>query len=66
MTLLTESQVRDRLRAAVRDAGSQRAWARQNGLLPSNVNDVLKGRQAPYRKLLDALGMKALRVYQRV
>ncbi len=41
MTHLTEDQMREALLSAVRQAGTQKAWATANGISPAYVNDCL-------------------------
>lgn len=57
MIELTEGDVRTLLRGACRRAGSQDAWARQTGLSPQHVSDVLLGRREPAGQVLRALGL---------
>lgn len=57
MVELTETEVRMLLRGACRRAGSQDAWARQAGLSPQHVSDVLLGRRGPAGQVLRALGL---------
>ena len=44
---LSADEVRERLRKACEDAGSQAAWARDHGVSPAFVCDVLCGRRQP-------------------
>ena len=39
-------------------AGSQQAWARENGISPQFVCDVLQGRRAPTDRLARVLGYR--------
>ena len=57
MVEFTETDVRTLLRGACRRAGSQDAWARQTGLSPQHVSDVLLGRREPAGQVLRALGL---------
>ena len=61
---LSEQDIADRLRAAIRTAGSQRAFARQHGISTQYVNDVLRGRRELGQKILDALGVERIVTYQ--
>ena len=60
-TLLTADEVRDRLRAACAEAGSQAAWARKNGVSKAWVSAVLIGLHEPSEAILTPLGIKAKR-----
>lgn len=60
MRAITEDEVRERLRAAIRDAGTQKAWAEQAGVSAAYVNDVLKGARRPGEAILRALGLARL------
>ncbi|MCK2055306.1 transcriptional regulator [Methylobacterium sp. 37f] len=55
---LDADAVRARLRAAVSEAGSLRAWSARNGVAPSVVSEVLQGRREPARTVLSALGLR--------
>lgn len=55
--MLSEDDVRERLRAAIREAGSQKAYAEQHKLSEAYISDVLRGRREPARKILEALGL---------
>jgi hypothetical protein len=61
---LTELDVMERLRAAITAAGSQRAFADQHKISLQYVNDVLRGRRDPGQKILDALGIDRVVIYQ--
>lgn len=54
---LSADAVRARLRAAVAEAGTLRAWSAKNGVAPSVVSEVLQGRREPARTVLAALGL---------
>lgn len=62
--MLTEAQVMDRFREAVKVAGSQRAFATQHKVSLQYVNDVLHGRREMGVKILDALGLERVVRYQ--
>lgn len=62
--MLTESQVIERLRAACVAAGGQKAFAEQHKLTPSYVHDVLHGRRPPADRILAAIGVERVIVYQ--
>ena len=56
---LTETEFRDELgRYIKRMFTDQKAAAKRLRVSPSYLNDVLQGRRAPGKKLLDALFMK--------
>lgn len=60
MTLLDETSLRDILRDACAEAGSQQAWADQHELSTSYVTDVLRGRRGFGQAILDALGYERI------
>lgn len=62
--MLTEQDVIDRLRAAVLVAGSQKAYAEQAGVSQTYLSDVLTGNRAPGEKILTALNLEAIIMYQ--
>lgn len=63
--MMTADEVRDKLRRACEEAGSQWAWCEQHGVRPSNVNALLRGRVAePYPQILAALGLERVTVYR--
>lgn len=47
-------------------AGSQQAWARENGVSPQFVCDVLQGRRAPTERLARALGYRRVVSFERI
>jgi DNA-binding transcriptional regulator YdaS (Cro superfamily) len=61
--MLTEQEVMDRLRAAVVEAGGQRAFAEKHGLTPGYVNDVLHGKRAFADRILSTIGVERQVVY---
>jgi DNA-binding transcriptional regulator YdaS (Cro superfamily) len=62
--MLTEQDVVSRLRAAIVEAGGQRAFARRHGFTPAYVNDMLRGRRAVAEKVLDALGIERVTIHR--
>jgi hypothetical protein len=48
----------------LRYAGLQAAFAQDNALSAAYVNDVLRGRREPGRKILDAVGVERITVYK--
>lgn len=61
--MLTEQEVKKRLRAAVRAAGGQRAFANDHGFTVAYINDVIHGRRALADRILAAIGIKRETVY---
>lgn len=47
-------------------AGSQQAWAHENGISPQFVCDVLQGRRAPTERLARALGYRRVVSFKRI
>lgn len=62
--MLTEQQVISQLRAAASAAGSQRAYAESIGVSEAYLSDVLASRRTPGPKVLAALGLEAVVLYQ--
>lgn len=62
--MLTEQDIRDRLRAAIEKAGSQAAFARQHDISLQYVNDVVNGRRDIGQKILDAIGVERVVTYR--
>ncbi len=62
--MLTEDDVRERLRAAIDAAGSQQEFARRMGISAQYINDVVRGRREPGQKILDALGIERVVSYR--
>ena len=60
---MTADEVRTIIKARVGD-GSQREFAKQIRLSPSYVNDVINGLREPSGRLLDALGLRRIMVYE--
>ena len=58
MTDMTRDDVRAMLAQAVRDAGSQKAFALRAGVSRPYLNDVLAGRREPGERLLDAIAVQ--------
>ena len=59
-------QVNNVLADACTVAGSQQAWARENGISPQFVCDVLQGRRAPTERLARALGYRRVVSFERI
>lgn len=47
-----------------RYAGLQSAFAQDNGLSAAYVNDVLRSRREPGKKILDAVGAERVTIYR--
>jgi DNA-binding transcriptional regulator YdaS (Cro superfamily) len=62
--MLTEQEVRDRLRGAVEQAGGQRRFADMHGFTPAYVNDVVHGRRALADRILAAIGVERVVSYR--
>ena len=56
--ILNTSEVRERLRAAIADAGSQREFARRIGMSDVYLGLVRRGLSPPGRALLKALRLR--------
>ena len=52
---LTPRQLQAKIADMIGD-GLKKDWARERGITPSQLSDVLMGHRQPSRKLLDALG----------
>lgn len=52
-----------KLRDAVAEAGSQKAWAAKHGVSTQYVNDCLKGRREIGRAISEPLGYRPVTVY---
>lgn len=61
---MNEQQVRERLAAAITEAGSAVAWSQAHSLHPSFVSDVSNGRRPPSKRILDALGLEEVVTYR--
>lgn len=61
--MLTTSKMRDKLRAAVKKAGSQSKWAAEHGVSPAYVCDALSGRRDIGEGIARPLGYEPVTVY---
>ncbi|WP_024351049.1 hypothetical protein [Aurantimonas coralicida] len=61
---MTAAGVRNLLRQACADAGSQQSWAREHGVSPQYVGDVILGRRDPGDRILDGLGLRRVVTYR--
>ena len=64
--LLDDGDLLVMLIGLVDEAGSQKEAARQLGISPQFLGDVLKGRRKLSRKILDALGYEMIPRYSKV
>lgn len=62
--MLSEQDILERLRAAIRAAGSQQAFSREHGISAQYINDVVRGRREPGHKILEALGAERVVSYR--
>lgn len=63
---LTLPDVYGRLRAACREAGSQKAWAQAHGLSEQFVSDAVNAKRPMSDSILAALGLLRVTVYRPV
>lgn len=59
---MTESELVALLKSRVEQAGSMRALAREFGIQPSYLSDLLQGRRAPGPKVLGPLGLRRVKL----
>ncbi len=64
-TLLDAASVVAVLASAVAAAGSQARWCMANQVSTAYLNDVLKGRREPGKKILDILGLEGVIYYRK-
>lgn len=62
--MLNEQDMMERLRAAIRAAGTQKAFADTHKLSQQYVSDVLNGRRGASKKILDALALEQVVSYR--
>ncbi len=62
--LYTIEQVRAKIRASVKTAGSQKALAARLGVSQAYLSDVLLGKRTPGKALLIALGLSSTLRYR--
>jgi DNA-binding phage protein len=58
MRVLEPKEIVRLLRAEVKKAGSQEAWAKKAGLQRTLVNKVLRGKRQPTESIILALGLR--------
>jgi transcriptional regulator with XRE-family HTH domain len=61
---MTSEQVRNLMRARIKKVGLAQDWAREIGVSPQYVSDVLRGHREPGQKILDALGLVVVTDYR--
>ena len=66
MRALDQKDVIRLLRSEVSRAGSQKEWAKENGVTPSSVSMVLSGVRPPNKKMISALKLRRVVVFERV
>ena len=66
MRALDQKDVVRLLRSEVNRAGSQKEWAKENGITPSSISMVLSGVRPPNKKIISALKLRRVVVFERV
>jgi hypothetical protein len=66
MRALHQKDVVQLLRLEVNRAGGQQKWAKKNGVVPSAISMVLAGDRPPNKKILSALNLRKVVVFERV
>jgi hypothetical protein len=66
MRALDQKDVVRLLRSEVNRAGSQKEWAKENGVTPSSISMVLSGVRPPNKKIISALKLRRVVVFERV
>jgi hypothetical protein len=66
MRALDQKDVVRLLRSEVNRAGSQKEWAKENGVTPSSISMVLSGVRPPTKKIISALKLRRVVVFERV
>lgn len=64
MTMMVLEELQALLKKQCAEGGGVKKWATREGMSWSYVYDVLRGTRPPSKKILTALGMKKIRVYQ--
>ena len=64
--LLDQKDVVRLLRLEVNRAGSQKKWAKKNGVTPSLISMVLSGDRPLNNKIISALKLRRVVVYERL
>lgn len=63
MARVTVQEIREMLLRQCKEVGSQGAWGKRHGLSQIYVSDVIHGRRAPGEKILAALGLRKIILY---
>ena len=63
---MTDRELRSLLRAAIKAAGSQKAFADLCGVTPPYLTDILKGRRTVGPKILKQLGYRRTHGYEAI
>ena len=66
MRALDQKDVVRLFRSEVNRAGSQQEWAKKNGVAPSSISMVLSGVRPPNKKIVSALKLRRVVVFERV
>ena len=66
MRALDQKDVIRSLRSEVKREGSQKAWAKKYGVAPSAISMVLSGDKPPNDKIISALKLHRVVVFERV
>jgi ribosomal protein L30/L7E len=66
MRALDQKDVVRLLRLEVNRAGSQKEWAKENGVTSSSISMVLSGIRPPNKKIISALKLRRVVVFERV
>jgi hypothetical protein len=66
MRALGQNDVVRLLRSEVKRAGGQQEWARKHGVVPSMISMVLSGDRPPNKKIISALKLRRIVVFERV
>ena len=66
MRALDQKDVVRLLRSEVNRAGGQTKWAKKNGIVPSAISMVLAGDRPPNKKIISALKLRRVIVFERV
>jgi hypothetical protein len=66
MRALDQNDVIRLLRSEVKRAGGQKKWARKKGIVPSTISMVLSGYRPPNKKIISALKLRRVIVFERV
>src|SRR5258708_7974969 len=64
MRALDQNDVVRLLRSEVRRAGGQKEWARKSGVAPSMISMVLTGDRPPNEKIISALKLRRVVIFE--